>query len=369
MSFSFLDLVLFAGIIQGIFLIFSLQFVSQKNRDANKILTIIIGLATFIFAGKMALFQIKVPWIWRPALLTDCTIYLFGPLLYMYFRALVFKNHPKSILSFKHYIPSLLLFAFFCWSLTVTTEEYFKLSYTTTIGIIYFVMEFSGVALLITYTVMSYKIVRKIKHSELKELVHARKLSRYLQFILIGLCMISAFWLFGILKTYILHSYSSYIIYQLVWISTATFLFIVGYFSFTQPEIIRLPIDKKTIKKDRLRKDEVETIKEKLTQLILEEEIFAHSDLSLKILAKKVDTSANNLSWLLNSVYGKTFYEFINEYRVKAFLSKVKEGEHKKQTILGIAMDSGFNSKSTFNKSFKMLMNDTPSRYIEKNFS
>jgi len=366
MSFSFLDLVLFAGVIQGIFLVFSLQFISQKNRKANKILTIIIGLATFIFAGKMAIIQIDIPWIWRLALLSDCSIYLFGPLLYMYFRALVFKFHPKNILSFKHYIPSLLLFLFFCWSLTVTTEEYMRLSYTNTMTIIYLIMELVGVFSLITYTFLGYKIVYKIKNTEQKELAHAHKLSRYLQFILIGLGLISLFWSVGIFRTYVMHSYNSFIIYQLVWISMAIFLFIVGYFSFTQPEIIRLPIEKKAPKKDRLTKEEVEVITKNLEELIDEEQVFIHSNLSLKVLAKKLDTSANNLSWLLNSVYKKTFYEYINEHRVKAFLKKVKNGEHKQQTLLAVAMDSGFNSKSTFNKSFKTIMNETPSRYIEK---
>lgn len=369
MSFSFLDLVLFAGIIQGIFLTFSLHFISQKNKKANKILIIIIGLATFMFAGKMATYQLEYSWIWRPALLTDCSIYLFGPLLYMYFRALVFKYHPKNILAFKHYIPTLILFLFFCWTLTLTTEEYFGMSYSIEMFYAYLAMELTGVISLIVYSYLSFKIVKYIKNTDHKISAHKKEIARYIQFILIGLFFMIVFWAFGIFRTYALHSFTSYISYQLLWISMTVFLFIVGYFSFTQPEIVRLPIEKLSLKKNRLNKKEIEIITEKLQHLLQEEQIFMHSDLSLKILAKKVDTSANNLSWLLNSVFEKTFYEFINEYRVKAFLAKVKEGEHKKQTILGVALDVGFNSKSTFNKSFKVIMNDTPSRYIEKNFS
>ncbi|WP_420574406.1 helix-turn-helix domain-containing protein [Kordia sp.] len=370
MAFSFLDLVLFAGVVQGIFLIVSLHFTSQKNKKANTILMIIIGLATFIFAGKMAIFQIKAIWIWRPALLSDCTIYLFGPLLYMYFRALVFKHHPKNILAFKHYIPALLLFLFFSWSLTITTEEYIRLSYTDTMGVIYLGMELAGVISLSAYSFLSYKIVLKIKNSEQTQLAHAHKLSRYLTFTLLGMCAIILFWSVGIFRTYVIHSYDSFIIYQLVWISMAVFLFIVGYFSFTQPEIVRLQVEKKNnTSKDRLNEEKIAIITKKLQLLIEEEKIFMRSDLSLKILARRVDTSSNNLSWLLNSVYEKTFYEYINEYRVKAFLRKIEDGEHKKQTLLAIAMDAGFNSKSTFNKTFKSLMNDTPSRYIQKMYS
>lgn len=369
MTFTFLDLVLFVGVVQGIFLMTSLYFISQKNIKANKILIIIIGLATFIFAGKMAIFQIDASWIWRPALLSDCTIYLFGPLLYMYFRALVFKDHSKNVLTFKHYIPSLLMFLFFCWTLTVSTEAYYKMSYTLGMGIAYLLMELTGVVSLIFYSIASYKIIKQIKNSDTETSSYKEKIARFIQFILIGLSLIITFWSFGIFKTYILHDLDSYIVYQLVWISMAVFLFIVGYFSFTQPEIIRFPIEKKSISKDRLNKEEVLKIKKKLQLLIEEEKIFMHSDLSLKSLAKELDTSANNLSWLLNSVYEKTFYEYINEFRVKTFLKKIEAGEHKKQTLLSIAMDAGFNSKSTFNKTFKSLMNDTPSSYIEKMYS
>ena len=369
MKFSFLELVQFTGVVQGIFLMFCLQFASQKNKDANKILMIIIGLATFMFAGKIITFHLNNNWIWRVSLLADCTIYLFGPLLYLYFRRLVFKHDPKNTLSLLHYIPALLLFLYFGYTLGIPMKEYFAKKNHATLFYVYLLMEVAAVTSLITYTFLSYKIVKHIKKTDNPVVSLKHKLASYITYILIGIGLMIVCWIISIIKIYGLHSYDTLITYKLLWICMTIFLFIVGYFSFTQPEIIRLPVEKKTAQKDRLRKDEIEKIKQKLNQLIEEEEIYIRSDLSLKLLAKKVETSANNLSWLLNSVYGKTFYEFVNEFRVKAFLSKIKEGEHKKQTILAIAMDSGFNSKSTFNKSFKMIMNDTPSRYIEKNFS
>lgn len=369
MKFSFLELVQFTGTIQGIFLIFCLQFASQKNKDANKILIIIIGLATFIFAGKMTTYHVNYTWVWRVSLLADSTIYLFGPLLYLYFKTLVFKDHSKNISTFKHYIPSLLFVLYFCWTLTLDTQHYFSKDNSSALFITYLIIEITAVASLITYAILSYSIVKHIKNTHKKQPVYVHKIARYITFILIGVSMMIVLWSFSIIKFYVLSSYDSIIAYKPLWICMAVFLFIIGYFSFTQPEIVRLQIEKKAVKKDRLRKDEIEKIKQKLHALIEEEQIYNRSDLSLKLLAKKVDTSANNLSWLLNSVYGKTFYEFVNEYRVKDFLTKVEKGAHKKQTIFAIAMDAGFNSKSTFNKSFKMMMNDTPSRYIEKNYS
>lgn len=96
------------------------------------------------------------------------------------------------------------------------------------------------------------------------------------------------------------------------------------------------------------------------------EKIFLQSDLTLADVAEMLQTSTNNVSWLLNQVYKTTFYDFINQYRVKEFVKKVENQEHLKHTILALSMDVGFNSKSTFNKAFKDTMQDTPSNYIKK---
>ncbi|MCH2194687.1 helix-turn-helix domain-containing protein [Kordia sp.] len=368
MTFTFLDLILFSGIVQGIFLMISLYFVSQKNKEANKILMIIIGFSTIIFAREMLQYQLDPILFWRSAILTECTMYLFGPFLYLYFRKLVFGNHPNNKLSFKHYIPSLLLFIYFIWTLSITTEEYVASKYTPIMFYAFLAMEVTGAVSIIVYSYLSYKIVKHLKNIE-NPSIYINKVSRYITFVLVGISSIAFCWAFGIFNTYGLGNFDSIISYKLIWICITIFLFTVGYFSFTQPEIVRLPIEKKIIARNRMTKEEVSDIQQKLQVLVEDEHIFMHSDLSLKILAKELGTTANNLSWLLNSIYEKTFYEYINEYRVKAFLQKVEAGEHKKQTLLSIAMDAGFNSKSTFNKTFKALMNDTPSRYIEKMYS
>jgi len=77
-------------------------------------------------------------------------------------------------------------------------------------------------------------------------------------------------------------------------------------------------------------------------------------------------TSTNDLSWLLNNVYQSNFYDYINQHRIAAFLEKIKEKEHKRHTLLFLSMEVGFNSKSTFNKAFKTILQDTPSNYIKK---
>lgn len=62
------------------------------------------------------------------------------------------------------------------------------------------------------------------------------------------------------------------------------------------------------------------------------------------------------------------FNDFINQYRVKAVIKKMEAGEHTIQTLLGLALEVGFNSKSTFNRAFKRHTSRSPNDYIKENF-
>jgi len=82
-------------------------------------------------------------------------------------------------------------------------------------------------------------------------------------------------------------------------------------------------------------------------------------------LAKSLNISANNLSQVINSQKKKNFFDFVNTYRIEAIIEKLKNSENKKYTLLSLAYEVGFNSKSTFNASFKKLMGKTPSDYLK----
>ena len=71
----------------------------------------------------------------------------------------------------------------------------------------------------------------------------------------------------------------------------------------------------------------------------------------------------HKLSEVLNSDLGKTFYDFINGYRVDDVRRRLAESESRNLNVLTLAMDAGFASKSTFNQVFKKLTGHTPSTY------
>lgn len=113
----------------------------------------------------------------------------------------------------------------------------------------------------------------------------------------------------------------------------------------------------------------VERIKYKntLEDVLNDEQAYLLVDLSLKSLADTLKLHPNKLSWLLNFEYDKNFNDFINQYRLAHFKTIALNPKFKHITILGLAYDSGFNSKSVFNTYFKKMEGVTPSQWVKMN--
>jgi AraC-like DNA-binding protein len=86
----------------------------------------------------------------------------------------------------------------------------------------------------------------------------------------------------------------------------------------------------------------------------------------LRALADQIGMHPNQLSWLLNESMGKNFSEFINHYRVEAFKEMAKDPNKGHLTLLGLAYDSGFNSKTVFNTYFKKETGLTPRQFLKQ---
>ena len=106
--------------------------------------------------------------------------------------------------------------------------------------------------------------------------------------------------------------------------------------------------------------------KTKLLQLIEKEQPYLDPDLSLRLLAQQLQLHPNQLSWLLNAGFGKNFNEFINYYRLEAFKQAAKDPQNSSLTIMSIAYDCGFNSKTVFNTYFKKKMGMTPKQFLKE---
>ncbi len=127
---------------------------------------------------------------------------------------------------------------------------------------------------------------------------------------------------------------------------------------------IELP--QRKYKKSLFTQKQIEQYRNQLEALMAEEKPFLDPNLSLRSLAEMMDLPANYLSQLLNEGFHKNFSEYINAYRLEAFLNKAKDPAQKHLTLLALAYDSGFNSKTVFNTFFKKRKGMTPKAYLKK---
>lgn len=107
--------------------------------------------------------------------------------------------------------------------------------------------------------------------------------------------------------------------------------------------------------------------KEKIVSVMEEEKLYQDAELTLTQLSKKLSTNPSVLSKVINQGFQLNFNDFVNSYRINAVTQMLKAGEQKKQTLLGIAYDCGFNSKATFNRAFKKQTGLSPKEWMEKN--
>lgn len=102
-----------------------------------------------------------------------------------------------------------------------------------------------------------------------------------------------------------------------------------------------------------------------LDKLMEETQVFKNPDLNMADLSELLNTKPHILSRMLNENYHKNFRDYLNGYRVEAFIKLAEEGYLEKYTFLALAHEVGFNSKSTFNLAFKKQTNQSPRSYFK----
>ncbi|PLX33241.1 MAG: hypothetical protein C0600_00830 [Ignavibacteria bacterium] len=94
------------------------------------------------------------------------------------------------------------------------------------------------------------------------------------------------------------------------------------------------------------------------------DELYRQSDLSIQDLASMLEVPPNHLSQVINQREQKNFYDFVNSYRIQAFKRQIEDRKNRQFTLLSIAYDCGFSSKSSFNRCFKNDTGQTPSQFV-----
>ncbi|MEJ1239335.1 AraC family transcriptional regulator [Chryseolinea sp. T2] len=125
------------------------------------------------------------------------------------------------------------------------------------------------------------------------------------------------------------------------------------------------PVENKNFGK--LPQEEIQALIGRISQLMTGEKIYRQENLSLRELASQLKADPNLVSFVLNKHLNSSFYDFVNLYRIEEVKSKLNDPRYGHLSLLGIALDSGFNSKTTFNRVFKQVTGATPTEYQKAN--
>src|SRR5436190_595190 len=164
-----------------------------------------------------------------------------------------------------------------------------------------------------------------------------------------------------------------------VTLAIALLVYSIGYAALKQPEVFRYetaeypvpvrlvaaepPASPPRYERPALADGEAAQLERRLIEVMESERPWADSELTLSDLAARLDSTPHKLSELLNAQIGKSFYDFVNGYRVREVQRRIQAGEARTRKMLALALDAGFASKSTFNEAFKKHTLQTPSDF------
>ncbi len=117
--------------------------------------------------------------------------------------------------------------------------------------------------------------------------------------------------------------------------------------------------EKSTPKFSEEKNKEIEALKD----FMVKNEPYLDSSLTIQNLAEQVNMPVKDLSTLINLYMDKHFFDFVNEYRIEKAIQILKDPSQKQLTVLEILYQVGFNSKSSFNTSFKKYTGKTPTDF------
>ncbi|WP_026812573.1 helix-turn-helix domain-containing protein [Arenibacter certesii] len=153
----------------------------------------------------------------------------------------------------------------------------------------------------------------------------------------------------------------------------SVFIILIGYFGLKQTDVfVSIPVLEAKIATvdaevkyaaSKLEDDELQNCCNKVGLYMKSNRPYLDPDLTLPKLAQDLNVSTHHLSQVINEMHEKNFFNFINKYRVAEVKRKIQDPKYQNYSLLGIAYESGFNSKSAFNRVFKNVTGTTPSRF------
>ncbi len=319
--------------------------------------TILFGL--FLFSISIACLKIPIQEI-LPQFLSDFPIpvlyqFAWGPLLYLLILSSLYSNFKLKKTDFLLFIPSL-IFDVGLRYITIWSDLD-----TEFLNIINFLADIIAALYFIFFLICSINVLSSFK-KELDDYysdINRDTLFWISSFFKISFLLIAC-WLFYIVSTIVLSSYNFGLIktYYPSYIAISGIIYYLTYSWSSELRIQQLDGKPNTKAFDFPIYDSQEILDK-----VLENKYYLNPEITIKSLANLMQVNRNGLSHSINKGFDKNFNDFINELRVDEVKRILDNQTHTHLTLLGIGLESGFNSKASFNRAFKKFTGQTPSEY------
>lgn len=356
---------------------FQLLFVALflfMHKKGNRRNNMILGLVFLLFSISLGDFAVRISGIEIRHqvlhLIDDGFFFLYGPLVYLYVRSVVYKDLKLAAKDLLHMIPFMAYCAYLLIYIVVLDPgEQSQVAqrintaslpaWVYLLGMIIYIYTFTYLWLA-DRTVKKYRKVIKTKFSSLSKIN-----LDWLRFIIRSFAAIT---IIAMIHNVIPALGNIIFLYtSLIFLLLFTFFFInrVLVKALNQPEIFAGIKFKETEEKyagSGLSEEESVSIYKQILHILEEDKVYLNPDLVLQDLGDSLQVSTKNLSQVINQQSGKNFFDFINSYRCEE-VKKIMAKADPKVTVLEIMYEAGFNSKSSFNKEFKKLNGVTPTEF------
>lgn len=223
------------------------------------------------------------------------------------------------------------------------------------------------------YLILSYVLLRRYRKQLLESVSAMDRINLNWLNVLLFFWLVSAILLIPIGTMTVSWGWvSTSLMEMLIEVVSVIFFFVIGFYGFKQTTIftnleLNVALAEKTMAgnygRSGLSPEQAKEHHVQLLQLMVEKKPWLNGELTAGELSQLLGVSTNHLSQILNKEQRQNFFDFINNYRVKEVIRKMEDPTNDHLTLLAIALDSGFNSKTSFNTVFKKIIHQTPSHY------
>jgi AraC-like DNA-binding protein len=348
---------------QGILLASALLVLKQGNRAATRLLAAFMLVSAINIGGSLVM---STKYIFHYPHLTQLATpfhFLLGPIVFLYIRVAISRERRLGKKELLHLVPFVICAAYYLPLYLQSREG--KLSYLAQAFQNYPSMEWRIKSLLLLCQALPYLIltfwiftkhIRKTGGLPVQNRFNLLWLRTFLAmiFIIIGAGLYRLF--FHLREETML----------LIPLCFSVLVYVAGYMALKHPEALT-GMDESTLlkkyEKSTLTTERAESYLKRLLQTMETEKPFLDGDLTLQKLAERLSIPVNHLSQIINEQQGQNFVDFVNAYRVKEAQRMLLDSSKKHYTVLAIAEEVGFNSKSAFNAAFKKHAHMTPTEF------